>query len=84
MGDRASVLLAFGCNLRAARAKKKVSQEQLALTAGLDRTYVGGIERGERNPSLFNICRLAGALGVRPARLLRGVALRGGPPPSGS
>ena len=76
--DRQSILLAFGRNLRAARARKKVSQERLALAAGLDRTYVGGIERGERNPSLVNICRLASALGVPSARLLKGV-----PPPGG-
>ena len=41
--------------------------------AGLDRTYVSGVERGERNLSLVNICRLAGALGVEPAALMEGV-----------
>jgi transcriptional regulator with XRE-family HTH domain len=51
--------------------RRKLSQEKLALMAELDRTYVGGIERGERNPSLYNICRLASALGVPAARLFK-------------
>ncbi|MHC4253405.1 MAG: helix-turn-helix domain-containing protein [Planctomycetota bacterium] len=71
MVDRASTLAAFGRNLRAARMRRKLSQEKLALMAELDRTYVGGIERGERNPSLYNICRLASALGVPAARLFK-------------
>ena len=41
-----------------------MSQEELAHMAGLDRTYVGGVERGERNLALDNIHRLAAALGV--------------------
>lgn len=43
------------------------------MRADLDRNYVGGIERGERNPTLVNICRLAGALGVEVTALLEGV-----------
>lgn len=54
----------FGERLRALRNKKGYSQEELAFKAKLDRTYVGGIERGERNPSLKNIEILAKALGV--------------------
>ena len=71
--NREAVLAAFGRNLRAARMRRKLSQEKLALVAALDRTYVGGIERGERNPSLVNICRLAAAVGIPPARLLKGL-----------
>jgi len=44
--------------------EQRISQERLAQLAGLDRTYVSGIERGERNPSLTNILKLAGALQV--------------------
>ena len=63
-------LKAFGGALRAARNKMGLSQERFALQVGLDRTYVGGIERGERNPSLRNIWKLAEALGVSPSDLL--------------
>ena len=47
-----------------------MSQEEFAALAGLDRTYVGGIERGERNAGVLNVCRIAHTLGVSPARLL--------------
>lgn len=60
----------FGERLRELRHKTGLSQEDLALEAGLDRTYVSSVERGERNISLQNISRLAKALGVQAARLL--------------
>ncbi len=63
----------FGRRIRRLRRDHDLSQEALAGLAELDRTYISGIERGERNPSLVNICRLAGALGVEPAALLEGV-----------
>ncbi|MEX0781266.1 MAG: helix-turn-helix transcriptional regulator [Dehalococcoidia bacterium] len=56
---------AFGANVRRLRGAKGLSQEALAHESGLDRTYISGIERGVRNPSLLNICRLAGALGCQ-------------------
>lgn len=59
----------FGERLRALRKQKGLSQETLALACNLDRTYIGGVERGERNISLVNIHKIAGALGV-PAREL--------------
>jgi transcriptional regulator with XRE-family HTH domain len=49
-------------NIRAMRKERGISQEELADLAGLHRTYVGSIERGERNVSIDNIERLAGAL----------------------
>ena len=54
----------FGKRIRALRLAKRYSQEELAFKAKLDRTYVGGIERGERNPALKNIARLAEVLDV--------------------
>jgi transcriptional regulator with XRE-family HTH domain len=54
----------FGKQLRRLRTQLGWSQEKLAFEAGLDRSYVGGVERGERNISLRNIYRLATALGI--------------------
>jgi transcriptional regulator with XRE-family HTH domain len=54
----------FGRRVRELRERRGWSQEQLAAQCGLHRTYVGGIERGERNPALLNIGRIAEALGI--------------------
>jgi transcriptional regulator with XRE-family HTH domain len=61
--------VALGRAIRELRKQRGLSQEGLAEAAGMHRTYVGGIERGERNVSFANILRLADALGV-PASLL--------------
>jgi transcriptional regulator with XRE-family HTH domain len=66
----ASARLRFAANLRATRKEKGLSQEELAAIAGLHRTYVGAIERGERNVSIDNIERLAIALGLDVVDLL--------------
>lgn len=67
------VKLAFGRAVRRLRTKKGLSQQILALECGLDRTYIGSVERGERNVSLVNIIRIAQALGVPTATLLRDI-----------
>ena len=61
----------FANNLRKARATKGLSQEDLATLAGLHRTYVGSIERGERNVSIDNMEKLALALGYALPELLK-------------
>jgi transcriptional regulator with XRE-family HTH domain len=58
-------------NIRQLRVKKAISQEALAELAGVHRTYLGSIERGERNVSIDNIGRLADALGVTVSELLK-------------
>lgn len=62
----------LGNNLREARKAENLSQEALALEIGIDRTYISGIERGVRNPSLDVIVKLAERVGVKPERLLAG------------
>ena len=57
-------------NLRLARRRVGVSQEELADRAGIDRTYVSGIERGVRNPTIGIVARLAAELGTTAAMLL--------------
>jgi transcriptional regulator with XRE-family HTH domain len=54
----------FGKRVRELRLAKGLSQEELAFRADIHRTYLGGIERGERNPALKNIAAIAKALGV--------------------
>ncbi len=61
---------AFGRRLRALRTERGLSQEALADLAGINRTYVGSVERGERNIALDNIHAFADALGVSTALLV--------------
>jgi transcriptional regulator with XRE-family HTH domain len=63
----------FGQRVRARRQEIGLSQEVLAELCGLHRTYVGSVERGERNISLMNIVRLAWSLEIDPAELVRGL-----------
>ncbi|QSR27259.1 transcriptional regulator [Nocardioides aromaticivorans] len=61
---------AFGERVRELRKPLGLSQEELGHRAGLDRTYIGGVERGERNISLDNIWKIAEALETHPRNLL--------------
>jgi transcriptional regulator with XRE-family HTH domain len=63
-------LTALGRAIRELRNERGISQEDLADEAGLHRTYVGGIERGERNVAFLNVLTLAHALGVPASELL--------------
>jgi transcriptional regulator with XRE-family HTH domain len=67
----ATPLETFGNRVRILRKQNGLSQEDLADLCNLHRTYIGGIERGERNVGLMNILHLAKALGVLPSELLR-------------
>ncbi len=60
----------LGKNVRRLRQQRKLTQEQLAFEAEIDLTYMGGIERGRRNPSLLVMARIADALSVPLTRLL--------------
>lgn len=66
--------LILGATVRDLRTKLGYSQELLAEKANLHRTYIGGIERGERNVALENIVRLARALRVKPSQLLERIS----------
>lgn len=63
----------FGANLRKRRLALALSQEKFAERADLHWTYIGGIERGERNVSLVNIVKIARALNVAPSELLSNI-----------
>jgi transcriptional regulator with XRE-family HTH domain len=75
MPKRDPLLLKLGQSLKRHREAAGLSQEQLADAADIDRTYVSDIERGNRNPGIKNIARLAKALGITTAQLCKGVDL---------
>jgi len=67
---KSQILQVFGRTVRKLREARGLSQEAFADRCGLHRTYIGGIERGERNIGLLNILRIAAALDVEPGALL--------------
>ena len=73
MRKRDPILCSFGQSVAKHRRDKGLSQEALAETADIDRTYLSDIERGVRNPGIKNVILIAKALGISPADLLKGV-----------
>lgn len=68
--DKDGRLKKLGAAIRSVRADKGMSQEALADAAGVDRSHMGKIERGERNVSVLNVARVAEALGISVASLM--------------
>jgi transcriptional regulator with XRE-family HTH domain len=73
MPDREPILKKFGLNVRQKRKFYSISQENLAEIADLDRTYIGAIERGERNPTIVSAVRIARALRVSVSELCESI-----------
>ena len=73
MGNRNHGLNVLGANVRKRREEKDLTQEALAERANLDPTYISGIERGVRNPSVISVVRIAKALGTTTSKLLTNV-----------
>lgn len=71
MQKKEKILAKFGERVRDLRKEKGLSQEQLAHKADLHRTYIGMIERAEKNITLINICKVANALNVEINKLLQ-------------
>jgi len=74
MSHRHQTLTRFGLNVRRRREAIGLSQEALAEKAELDRTFISGIERGTRNPTILSAARVAAALKTSLAQLFNGVA----------
>lgn len=73
--DRDGRLRKLGAAIRAVRLERRLSQEALADAAGVDRSHMGKIERGERNVSVLNVARVAEALNVSIASLMASAGL---------
>lgn len=72
MNSKEKILIDFGKNVRKIRKEQGLSQEQLAFKADLHRTYIGMIERAEKNITLLNIVKIAKALGINITELFYG------------
>ena len=73
--DKEGQLSQLGDVVRSRRKAEGLSQEALADAAGIDRSHMGKIERGERNVTLLNLCRIAAALHAKPSDLLQAAGL---------
>ena len=62
--------IAFGTRVAKLRREKNISQEALAFECGINRTYIGEIERGEKTPSLITIVKIAAGLGISKSELM--------------
>lgn len=71
--QKKSALIRFGDNIRRYRKQVDLSQEALAFESNLDRTYIGGAERGERNLSILSALKIAEALDISLSKLTEGV-----------
>ncbi len=74
-GAKKKILAALGQLVKQRRVALKISQEELGLRANLDRTYISGVERGLRNPSLTALTSLANGLGITVANLLENLEI---------
>lgn len=70
--DITAAKISLGHAIRRHRLSRGISQDTLAVMSGMDRTYIGGIERGERNPTVANLAKLAHALSVPISELFSG------------
>lgn len=73
MKHKPKELVLLGAGIRRVRQSMGISQEALSALCGLHRTYVGSVERGERNIGFLNLVKIARALKKRPAELLEGL-----------
>lgn len=73
---REVALAQFGENMKKLRRERNLSQEDCANICGLDRTYLSGLERGKRNPTLLVILKIATELQVDPRKLIVGIQWR--------
>lgn len=71
---RDPLLIRLGQRIRHYRLAQELSQEDLATISGLHRTYIGGVERGERNIGILNVIRIAKALKITPSDLLKSIS----------
>lgn len=71
--EEKKLLVCLGKAIRRCREERGVSQEKLAFMAGVNRTYMGSVERGERNVAVLNLVKIARALGVPVARFFEGM-----------